>query len=347
MGRSRVPQHRHITVRRGAALRAAGALILITTGIAATGTAQAANATWHFSVSVSIAQSQADTYGGTAAAQAAVVNQLDTVNHRFNDPGVFTGVLDFQLVSFSTYTDSDDAEVAATHPGSDLHLVYPSDSCTSGGWWGIYQAIGHCWLSTFDGGPFGSDATDGLVHEFGHFRGAVDEYALAVPSSGNPVNGATFTAPESIMTYPYGVHTWDPYTIGIVNWEGAAADVEPAEASTLFPHTVSVKAVTATRRDARSAPVTLYPVAWFSNGVSATPALTGSTNSQGMLTLPANPFGAGTSGFPWDIVTPNFLVVIQTTDGHSGYGWLNIIDVGVAYLTHPHAPAYTLRIPVT
>jgi hypothetical protein len=67
------------------------------------------------------------------------------------------------------------------------------------------------------GGVFAAYATDGLTHEFGHSRGAVDLYQESVPAANNPVSGASFSAPTSIMTYPYGVTTWDRYTIGIIN----------------------------------------------------------------------------------------------------------------------------------
>ena len=117
-------------------------------------------------------------YGGLSALTTLVRNQVAAVNSTFNT-SLASSEFKFSLVSVRTYSVAATTEVSLPHPGSDLRLVYEENPADQGGWFGTYQSILHNW--TFENeGDFSTNATDGLTHEFGHFRGAVDEYGEQV-----------------------------------------------------------------------------------------------------------------------------------------------------------------------
>lgn len=305
--------------------------------------AEAANPkpTWHFGVSVAMEQSMADSFGGPDAAKALVSNQLQAVDSKFNTPNVFNGVFSYDLVAFSTYTCDEWAQISAPHPEAPAKLIYALDGCPRGSFGPV---ISWCWPAEW-GGMFESGSTDGLTHEFGHFRGMIDAHAEGVQAANNPINGQAFDAPESIMTYPYGETVWDTYDVGIANAYGTNVDPSaPPVAESAFPPAMGVKVTGFLGLPVSNAKVTLYPVNWYSYSVNATPTLTGSTSFNGVFQFPSNPFGPGDLSAPWYISHPNFLVQVQA-NGKTAYAWLPLTTVGSAYFASPKA-TYTLTVPL-
>jgi len=297
--------------------------------------------TWHFKVTVRMAQSTADLNGGLVFALSKTLTQMDTVNHRFNDPGVLKDKTSFEITTFDTYTDRASDELAKPHPAGDFLLIYDENANTGGGWLGDRQAIVHKW-PTLQGGSFAPDATDGLVHEFGHSREATDEYACDVDT--NPVNGAGYHESPSIMSYPYGVRNWSAYSVGLINADAGTVNTSSALASRYFPPVMRIRALSSTGSNVSHATVTLYPVKWFSLSVTSTPALSGYTDSSGYYKFSSNPFGPGaaTPRNPWDLAYCNFLVKV-TSGKRTAYQWMSLPAVGSAYFKNPTG-TYTLNV---
>ena len=292
---------------------------------------------WNFTVKVDVSQDMVNQYGGLAAVEQQVNSQLATVSGRFN---TMNEPVNFTANEFNVYTDDPYTELSATHPNSNFQLVYTEAGALSGGWYGNYQSIMLDWPQT-SGGVFAPYATDGLTHEFGHSRGAVDEYRESVAAANNPVSGQAFNAPTSYMTYPYGVTTWDPYTVGIINGSAGNLYQGAPVVDASFPK-MRVKVVNANGKIVSGSTVTLYPVTWDSDMVQTSATTSGKTGANGYYALASNPFQPGIANQPWNLSAPNF-VVKATKNGHTGYGWLPLTSVGAWYFQHP-GTVYTVTI---
>lgn len=296
-----------------------------------------ASTSWNFTVKVGLSADLVTEYGGLPALENDVNSQLATVSSRFSG---FAAPILFQANQFYVYSDDPATELSVPHPGSDFLLLYSEASGASGGWYGTDQAILHDWPTSM-GGVFAAYATDGLTHEFGHSRGAVDLYEESVTAANNPVSATSFNAPTSIMNYPYGVTTWDRYTIGIINhsnttiYQGA-----PVVDASFPPMRVLVKSSSGVA--VAGATVSLYPESWGAQIVQTTSVMSGTTSSAGYFSLKSNPFKPGIANEPWNLVAPNF-VVKATKNGHIGYGWLPLTTVGAWYFQHP-GTTYTLVV---
>ncbi len=107
-----------------------------------------------------------------------------------------------------------------------------------------------------NGGPFGKTATDGIAHEFGHVRGAIDIYALKVDPDKNHVNHTAFGGVKSIMNACYGEDEWDLHSINMIN--ASADSINPPDLRDLLPAKDRDKSV-----DQKEAPVSDCLVAVF------------------------------------------------------------------------------------
>jgi hypothetical protein len=306
----------------------------------------AAKPIWSFSVVARMPQSLVTKYGGSLAAYAAVAAQLATVADRFNAPNIFAGTFDFKLTGFEITTDAGNDEVIKPHPNYDFAVVY-DESGLQGGWFGAQQAVLHAWPED-QGGSFASNATDGLVHEFGHARGAIDLYDEDVAAANNPINHTEFDAPPGIMTYPYGVTTWDQYSAEIINASGSTLYQGAPIVDAALPPIFTIRAF-AGGQPIGGAHIDLYAVKWSGNSVRSSPALSGVTGGNGEWRLPRNPFAPGTAGKPWNLAAPGFLVRGRIATGvfsaHplTGYAWLPLSTVGAAAFAAPYSP-YELDI---
>jgi hypothetical protein len=292
---------------------------------------------WNFTIKINVPQDMVNEYGSLAAVEQDVNGQLATVSGRFSGS---SEPVNFTANEFHVYTDDPNAELTTAHPNSNFQVVYTEAGALSGGWYGNYQSILLDWPAA-SGGAFAPYATDGLTHEFGHSRGAIDEYRESVTPADNPVSGQGYNAPVSIMTYPYNVTTWDPYSQGIINASGGNVYQDAPVVDGAFPK-MRVKVVNAAGKVVSGSTVTLYPVSWDSAAVQTTPAARGTTGRYGYFALSTNPFQPGVANQPWNLSAPNF-VVKATKNGHTGYGWLPITEVGAWYFQHP-GQVYTLTI---
>ena len=227
---------------------------------------------------------------------------------------------------------------------ADLHVIYVENPLVGGGWAGVFQVIMHSWYEPnvagiVEGNAFAPHATDGLAHEFGHFRGAIDIYAINVDPAKNPVNHTGFQAKdtlgETIMDYAYDHQVIDAYSRCIIEKSADTVNDEVPVVAQTLPGTYQVNVKTAAGANVAGASVKLYPVEWYSNSVTASPVVTGTTASNGLYQLSSNPFRTPESVTkPWGTVAGNFLVEVRKGSQVS-YSWLPISAAGLSACTHP------------
>jgi len=292
---------------------------------------------WRFSLTCGVTDLTARHYGGLKATEALIRTQIATVNQKFNNPGVFSGTFDFYVSKVYVFGTDVDKECDKGHWGYAYRVVYDCFPLHGGGWDGKHQSIYHSWYFNNRGGTFGSDATDGLVHEFGHARGAIHLYALKVDAAKNPVNGQPYvvTTP-SIMNVPYGVSVWDNHSISIINKNKAKRAPSIDYITEAFPPAFEVMVSNAAGAPQGGVDINLYPVEWQMETVSAAAAVSGRTDAAGRFALPANPFGPAQPGFPWDIRYCNFLVEAKR-GATTSYQWMPIDTVQNAYFANAKA----------
>jgi hypothetical protein len=292
---------------------------------------------WRFGLIVGVTDRTERHYGGLAATEVLIRAQIDAINNTFNAPNVFNRTFEFyvdQVYSFSTAVA---AEYVKPHPKHAYRMVYDGFPAVGGGWLGAYQAIYHSWAVGLNLGTFGSDATDGLTHEFGHARGAIDLYALAVDAANNPVNGWAYRiTTSSIMNHPYGVSDWDAHTVNIINTNTKTWAPPIDYITKAFPPGFDVVVSDAAGKPQARVDVNFYPVVWHTRTLGATAVATGRTDAAGRFVLPLNPFDPGRPGNPWDIRYCNFLVEAKR-GAMVVYRWLPIDEVQNFYFKRPKA----------
>ena len=299
---------------------------------------------WKFTILGAISQITADYLGGFDAAARFMRAQIDTLNSRFNTPNVFAGEFRFSLDSIYVFagcrfTCMGWPEIARPHLGFDYRYIV--DWQGPGGWYGEYDVVFLSWPLSQITTP---GATDAIVHEFGHARGAIDTYAIKADGQFNPVNGASYHPGRSIMDYPYGETVWDQHSINLINRSAGVVHAPPSYITEAFPPSIGIVVVDEAGVLQANATITLYPVPWFQNRVDPNPRFVVNANLQGEYVFSRNPFDPGTSGSPWLMSYPNYLVVARAGT-LSGYGWMPITDVQNVWFSNPTAP-YRLRIMV-
>ncbi|GAB2798934.1 hypothetical protein GCM10027275_50840 [Rhabdobacter roseus] len=326
--------------------RIAVCLLVILQGTLLSASVQAKE-TWRFTVLVAVEKKTADYYQQLYAKdiETIVREQLATVSANFNRTDQFHGVFDFTAtlvyVFDASFHQSVQTEIFKPHPGHDYKLVIDGFSTdqSGGGWYGSWATICHKWDWNSWGGPFGGYATDGLTHEFGHARGAIDIYALGVDAAKNLVNGTRFEPINSIMNYPYDNISWDEHTVHILNRTGGNRIPNEDYITKAFTPTLGLKTLDQKGRLLPNVHLELFAIPWFSYTVSPTPYLSENTNTTGVYSFPVNPFGPAEINYPWHIRYCNFLIK-ATYQGISAYHWMPLYEVQNAYFRDPAATHY-------
>lgn len=322
-----------------------GTLLLV----ACCATSAAAKPEWTFRVVVAVERQTATYYENaySKSIELIVNEQMATVNANFNSSLNFNGIYKFRVDSVYVFDGSAQNEIFRSLTTFDYRMVINSFSpvTSGGGWYGSYHTIYHNWPWNYFNGPFGSTATDGVTHEFGHARGAIDIYALQVDAQNNPVNGTPFVAISSIMNYPYGNILWDEHSTNILNATGGSPIVGEQYITGAFPDTMRLKVTDAQGAVLPFASVTVYPVDWYSNTLSASPIITALTNNTGYYRFSANPFGPANNGYPWHIRYCNFLIK-AFYNGVASYQWMPLYDVQNQYFRNGAASTYTAVVAV-
>lgn len=313
---------------------------------ACTPTTPAGPTTWTFTVKAAYTPAMVARYGGEAALQQKITDQLATVGSRFVG---FAATIKLTATEFAQYSGDPFTQAGVAHPNANLQIVYTEDPTVNGGWLGSLQTIVHSWHHQNGSGvevgdAFIGDANDALTHETGHFRGAIDEYAINVTAANNPVSHTGYQTETSIMDYPYGNTTWSEYTRHIVNTEATTINSPVPTVAVSLPTQYQVNVIDHTGAPVMGATTSVYPVVWYSGAVTATATQTGSTASNGTWTM-SNPFQPlAVAGVPWGVADGNFLIQ-ATKNGVTAYDWLPITHVGNWYFNHPGAP-YVVTLTV-
>lgn len=307
-----------------------------------------AKPTWTFRVLVAVDKQTADYFQNAYAKpiDQLVKEQMATVNANFNSAAGFKGTYRFQVDSIYVFSGYAGDEINRPHPGFTYAVVIDggfSGNTLGGGWLGDQQVIYHKWTWNYFDGPFAQYATDGLTHEFGHARGAVDLYGVQVDASKNPVNNTAFAAVNSIMNYPYGNIVWDDYTTHLLNSTADSAIVGDAWITKPFPTTIGIKTLDYLGNPLSNVTLDLYPVEWFSNSLTATPILTNRTGTDGQVSFTGNPFQPTSQTSPWHIRYPNFLVK-ATYNSVVMYAWMPFYDTQNTYFNNGPNSAYIPEI---
>ena len=294
---------------------------------------------YRFSVKIGIDRETTDHLGGEAVVRERVVKMFGTINRAFNynaDKLGITGYYDFvpDMDSLYIFAGSSRVEIDRPHPNHDYLVImdgyrnYPNEG--HGGWFGSeHQTIGH------DRGhvpgeisdPFDGNATDGIIHEFGHARGIIDLYAANVDAARNPVNGQGFNGVDCIMNYCYGVRHWSSYAVNILNLtKDKSVNVDDVIAN-LFPENINIVVRDWQNKPVKDAKIKAYPVVWYSYAVQEQPAWEGVTTSKGIYTFPGLPY-VRQKAFGFKYI--NFLVEAEY-DGVKAYGWMPLYNVQNAF----------------
>lgn len=292
-----------------------------------TTTSTTAPTNWDFTMQVAVQQNLIAPYGGQAALEAKVVQQLAAIGARF----AALGPIHFTVAKFVYFPGSANDQVGLAHTGADFQIIYTEDPGYSTGWYGDVQTLMTAWGPAW-GGSFGATATDAITHELGHARGAIDMYAMEVNPAQNPVNGQGYAPETSIMSYPYGVTTWDGCSAAVITKSANQIYQNAPVFNSLLPSTYSLQ-VTQGGVNVTSAAIAVYAVRWFSGAVESTPIQTGVTNASGVFQLTGNPF-AGTVGTNWDTSMANLLIT-ATKGGKTVSTWLPISEACKQGAAHP------------
>lgn len=288
---------------------------------------------WIFTVEVGVEKRTADAVGGYEKAKEIIENQFAEINHKFNSPGVFRETFRFRISSFFMFEGPSSNFCFSKHPCCDVRMIvngFCNNNDAGGGWYsGDTKCIHHRWAMDHNGGPFGKTATDGITHEFGHVRGAIDIYALKVDPDKNPVNHAAFDGVKSIMNACYGEDEWDLHSINMIN--ASADSINPPDLRDLFPRKIGIKVVDQNEIPVSNCSLRFFPVSWYSGEVRNTAVVEAASGIDGLFCFQENPFGI-TSGdeYPWNIRYCNFLVK-ASHGGKTSYAWMPVNEVQNPY----------------
>ncbi|MEJ2618547.1 MAG: T9SS type A sorting domain-containing protein, partial [Ignavibacteriaceae bacterium] len=238
----------------------------------------------------------------------------------------------FSVDSIYIFNSNPNYEVFKKHPNYNYLVIYDGFPTKGGGWYGQYNSIHHSWPVDYFGGPFASTATDGIIHEFGHARGAIDLYALEVPDSNNPINNQAYIAEESIMNYPYGVTVWDQHSINLINFNEDNKTVPINYITEAFPQNIEILVVDAGKKPISNVVVKLFPIEWYNKKIDENIFYQFTTNSDGLIKFEENPFQPNVSDYPWNIRFPNFLIFSEN-NGSTSFCWLPITKVQNRYFS--------------
>jgi hypothetical protein len=293
---------------------------------------------YKFSIKVAIDKETVDSFGGMERIKPRLKEMFDTINSRFNNNS-FYALYDFAVDwnAVYIYDGASRPEVQKKHPFHNYLVVIDGlhnyEEEGGGGWnGGTTQAIYHYRGSTANkiANPFDKQATDGIVHEFGHARGVPDIYSMSVDSAKNPVSKEKFRPVHSIMNECFNVTVWDTYSINLINLSGDRIIDIDSLILPCFPLRLDIKVMQPDGRLIKNALVRFYPVKWYSYSVLDTVIQQGRTNKKGIYTCTENPFQPGKAGIDYGMNCNNLLVEVNKGNKKT-YTWLPLYDFQNAF----------------
>ena len=297
---------------------------------------------WRFSILASIDDAFVEQFGGMEKCDSLIRFQLDSVNHMFNDPGVFDGIFDFYLDSLQSFSQNGLVQAQTPHPDQDYHIVYDFDKKTLSNW--VYPPYNAVLFRTYSTEkipfPFFTPGHILLTHELAHSRGAVDLYGLEVAGMFNEVNGISFTMPGGYMSDLMS-QVWTEYTTRVINRNGG--DILSLDRFNLaiFPERMYIRVVDSSENPIPDAEVSIYGHPWYGQALSEDLRAIGVTDSDGCYVLREEVFiGLGIEDKCPNILCIKFptLLVKAEHDGNVKYLWLPFTEPQVHALRGDPSP---------
>ncbi len=290
--------------------------------------------TWGFPIIAGIPEQTFQYYNNDIdSLKRLIAKQISHMNNNFNDSTVFNGVFNFHVDSFYIFTTSPISDEFINPPsGYAYRLIYDAfTDKASAFWYRDVSTVYHCSDSKTGGNLFVDTADNEVTHLFGVVRGCLTLSLLSVVASQNPVNGAAYTAGESIMNNP-GISTrWDTLNIDILNYYEDSTGYEKAITHDAFPPSIGITAQTSGSTPLDSVTVNVYTVFAGSGAVSTPAKYTGITDTNGEFIFSENPFIPDSGPI---IPYPNLL--IQAINGSdTTCEWLPITEVNNAWFDNP------------
>lgn len=289
-----------------------------------------------YTVKVTIDPALVKKAGGWSKVRTKIAQQFAVLNGTFNDPVNHLQLhYDFHVNQLTRFSGSCRAAVAQPHPESTF-LLAEVDKCSKAVFGeSTYAAYFPSHLAIVDAHrvgtiklkAFAADEGETLAHEFGHSRGAIDEYNVIALKGRNPITHTGYDPPASIMNDQFLTHVFDPYTQHVINSQGNALTLDESEAvaARLLPTDVQVQVLLDGQPLTTPATVRLWPVGWGEKAVETEPTITKVTDAQGLADMGHNVFGRTELSPPWDITTPLLLATV-VHNGEVASGWVSIID---------------------
>lgn len=292
----------------------------------------AAQPVYRFSVKVGIDCESVDSLGGIDNVKRNIVRMFDRINKAFNHARQFNAVYDFAVDwdAFYVYDGISTEEVYKPHPDHDYLVVIDGYKSrpeeVGGGWYGsdiltVYHARTH--NDRFND-PFNQNATDGIIHEFGHGRGVPDIYAMKVDADKNPIAPIGCYGTRCMMDYPYGETLWSDYAVNMINLsEDKMVEIDNLVAE-MCPDKLLFSVTEPDGSPAAGAELTFYPVGWYSYSVSPDAVYSAKTGPDGKVCF------ASEKVFPpneeFGLKYPNAFVK-ASYKGMVAYGWLPLYEI--------------------
>jgi hypothetical protein len=301
---------------------------------------------WHFSVAVGLNEATVAVFGGLVDnALPYIREQFDTINSRFNVPDVFAGHIEFSVDTIFDFSGIPPLTVPASCDFAVHYFDIWTFSDSLRGSWGQFKGyqtniVYLVWSDVDEGGPIGDWPTDILLHEMGHTRGAIDQYAMWVPAPSNPINGEEYPMDPTIMGSTELATVWDQHSVNLVNRASDSILSDLSHLHGYFPPVLAVRVVDLAGRPVPQATVRLFPVPLYQFLVVPTAVYTASCDDSGLCSIPADAYGpiAQTSGNPFEYTN---LLAEAEFDGTFGYTWLPLDDVQNAWFADSLAPFVT------
>ena len=286
---------------------------------------------WKFPIIAGISEQTVEYYNGIDAVTDLLNDQITSVNQKFNDPGVFNGLLYFSVDSIYTFSGSPNDQHIEPPVGYAFRLVYDGFGTGASTWDKFDRVVYNNYKVSNSGGIFGTEATGMVTWFLGLARGAVALARLHVDANKNHINGEAYYSAPSIMSSPKDYSVWDQYSIDLINSHADNSSILPEVKFEAFPESMGFYVSTASNTPIPDVTIDLYGVIMNENKLTDAPLFTGTTDVNGEYLFDKFIF-TNSSADKFDYY--NFLaVVINSPD--TSYAWVPVTDIGNAWFAYP------------
>ena len=287
---------------------------------------------WKFPLVIGVTTKTLQYYNGFDAVKELIIEQMNNVENRFNDPGIFDGLFYFSPDSFYEITGAVDDENIQTPPGFAFRVIYDGfNEGNLGNWRKGKRIIIHNYRVDEPNGMFGKEATEDLTWIFGLARGCVILRYMKIEADSNHISHEAYNGIASLMSDHHTYTTWDEYSISLINGHGSVDSIFPEIKFSAFPQSIGFIADSSTGNPMVDVVINVYGIIPREQRTTDTALVSGITDQNGEFILSENLYlNTAESKFAYY----NFLVeAINNTD--TAYAWFPVTDVSNAYFANP------------